>query len=66
MGLLYGFGFIFWVLMGITKQLKLNKDGLTKEMTTFLIMVTAVIAINIETKYRYKPLAAFMLMTIID
>ena len=53
--LLYGFGFIFWVLMGITKQLKLNKDGLTKEMTILLIMATAVIAINIETKYRYKP-----------
>ena len=66
MGLLYGFGFVFWILMGLTKKLKLNKDGLTKEMTTFLIMTTAVIAINIETKYRYKPLAAFMLMTIID
>ena len=52
--------------MGIAGTLKLNKDGLTKEMTTFLIMLTSVIAVNIETKYRYKPLAAFMLMTIID
>ena len=60
------FGFIFWITMGIAGTLKLNKDGLTKEMTTFLIMLTSVIAVNIETKYRYKPLAAFMLMTIID
>jgi hypothetical protein len=66
MGLLYGFGFVFWVTMGIAGTLKLNKDGLTKEMTAFLIMLTSVIAVNIETKYRYKPLAAFMLMTIID
>ncbi len=66
MALLYGFGFIFWITMGIAGTLKLNKDGLTKDMTTFLIMITSILAINIETKFRFKPLAAFMLMTIID
>ena len=50
MSLLYGFGFIFWITMGIAGTLKLNKDGLTKDMTTFLIMITAILSINIETK----------------
>lgn len=65
-GLLFSFGFWFWMSLGVASKYKITKEGLTKNMTALFVTIAALIALPVEQRGRWKALAAFMTMTIMD
>jgi|EP00945_MAST-04E_sp_MAST-4E-sp1_P001545 hypothetical protein len=65
-GLLFSFGFWFWMSLGMASKYKITKDGLTKNLTALFVTIAALIALPMERRGRWKALAAFMTMTIMD
>lgn len=64
--LLFTFGFVFWSLVGLGKATNFPSQGLGKTQAVGYVSVAAVVALPMETRRRWKALAAFMLMSVVD
>lgn len=65
-GLLYSFGFSFWVTLGLASKYRITSTGLSRNLTAVFVTIAATISLPIETTRRWQALAAFMTMTIFD
>eukprot|EP00940_MAST-03C_sp_MAST-3C-sp2_P003005 g3005.t1 len=67
-GLLFTFGASFWLLVGVwSDYIRFPKEeGMSRRMATLFVSAAALIALPVESKARWKSLAAFMAMSVID